>query len=169
MSACGSHGPDYIILAPNVFLDAWFPRQAEYRDICRALHLLLMIHGGKNPERVTEFTPHGCRHFQVTAGAQLASLGLLKKSALETLGHWEKGSKMPGKYDSASCVTELQTRSVIAETLRTGWRPSADGSLPAPATPALERTMMPRTPTAHAQTAKADLVVSCSSSSLSPA
>ena len=137
VSACGLHGPDYIILAPNVTLDVWLPRPAEYRDFSRALHLLLMIHGGENPESVTDFTPHGCRHVLVTAGAQLVSQGLLETSSLETLGHWEKESKMPGKYDSASCVTELQTRSVIAETLRTGWRPSADGSLPVPATPAL--------------------------------
>lgn len=37
------------------------------------------------------------------------------------------------KYDSASCVTELQARINIVEALRTGWRPSDDGSLPAPA------------------------------------
>ena len=72
VSACGLPGPDYVVLVPNATLDAWLPRPAEYRDFSRALHLLLMIHGGENPESVTEFTPQVCRRFQVTAGAQLA-------------------------------------------------------------------------------------------------
>ena len=91
----------------------------------------------------------------VTAGTQLASQGLLENSALETLGHWEKGSKMPVVYNSAACVTELQTRSVIAEALRSGWRPASDGNLPAPATPMMERSTMPRTPTATVAVPKA--------------
>ena len=118
-----------------------------------------MIHRGENPESVIEFTLHGCRHVQVTAGAQLASQGLSEKSSLDILGRWEKGSKMPERYDSASCVTELQTRTTIAEALRTGWRPSDDGSLPAPATPTLEH-LMPGTPGAI-RTVKSAPVVTC--------
>ena len=70
----------------------------------------------------------------------------MTKDSMETLGHWEKGSKMPERYDAASCVTELYTRKKIADVLRTGWRPAADGSLPAPATPAAAGTACPATP-----------------------
>ena len=128
LAKCNLPGPDFVILAPDATLDAWLPRPAEYRDFGRALHLLLMLYGGESPKSVVEYTPHGCRRVMVTAGTQLVAQGIHKKSSLETLGHWEKGSRMPGLYNSASCVTELQTRSVIAETLRTGWRPSTDGN-----------------------------------------
>ncbi len=161
-------GSDFVLRAPNVTMDQWLGRPAVYHDFHRALHVLLMVYAGESPDRVVEYTPHGCGHCKVSAGAQLAAQGVITDAALESIGQWEKGSKMPGKYDSASCVTELQTRSVIAETLRTGWRPSADRSLPAHATPALERTMMPRTPTAHIQTVKAILVVPWSSTSVIP-
>mgnify|MGYP003324326614 CR=1 FL=1 len=148
LGKCDLPGPDFIVMAPNATLDDWLPRPAEYRDFSRALHLLLMLYCGETPESVVCYTPHGCRHVMVTAGTQLAAQGMLEESALETLGHWEKGSKMPKLYNSAACVTELQTRTVIAEALRTGWRPASDGNLPTPATPVMERTMMPRTPTA---------------------
>jgi hypothetical protein len=159
LASCDLPGPDYIILAPNATLDAWLPRPAEYRDFSRALHLLLMIYCGESPNSVVDYTPHGCRHVMVTAGTQLVAQGLLKTSSLETLGHWEKGSKMPGLYNSAACVTELQTRSTIAETLRTGWRPATDGNLITPATPVMERTMMPRTPMASIVTPKMGTMV----------
>jgi len=165
LAKCDLPGPDFIILAPNATLDAWLPRPAEYRDFSRALHLLLMIYCGESPKSVVEYTPHGCRHVMVTAGTQLVAQGILKHSSVETLGHWEKGSKMPGLYNSASCVTELQTRSTIAETLRTGWRPATDGNLIAPATPVMERTMMPRTPMASIVTPKMGTMVEATAAS----
>ena len=110
LAACKLPGPDFVVLAPNVSLDKWLNRPARYADFIRALHLLLMLHGGETPSSVVEFTPHGCRHVQVTPATQMASQGLLTESSLESLGHWEKGSKMPRHYDSAACVTELHTR-----------------------------------------------------------
>ena len=53
---------------------------------------------------------------------------------------------MMGKYDAAACVTELQTRKTISDALRSGWRPAADGCLPAPATPAMQHIAFPGTP-----------------------
>ena len=76
----------------------------------------------------------------------MASQGLLTESSLESLGHWEKGSKMPRHYDSAACVTELHTRKTVSDVLRSGWRPATDGNLPGPATPAGERIACPGTP-----------------------
>ena len=137
-------GPDY--RAPNVTLDAGLNRPARYHDFSCALHLLLMIYGRETPKSVVEFTPHGFRHVQATAGAPLAAQGVVKNEALEALGHWEKGSKMPARYDAASCVTELQTRKTITDVLKTGWRPAEDGSLPVPATPAVDRMACPSTP-----------------------
>ena len=146
LHAVGLPGPDYLVKAPNATLDGWINRPATYHDFSRSLHLLLMVYAGETPETVVNFTPHGCRHVQVTAGAQLASQGLLTDRSLETLGRWEKGSKMTGKYDAAACVTELQTRKTISDALRSGWRPAADGCLPAPATPAMQQMVFPGTP-----------------------
>ena len=142
----GMPGPDYLIRAPNASLDRWLNRPARYADFSRALHLLLMVYGGESPSTVIDYTPHGCRHVQVTAAAQLVSQGLLTDAAVEVLGHWEKGSKMPRAYNDAACVTELATRRTVLDSFRSGWRPAADGSLPAPATPAMVRNSVPGTP-----------------------
>ena len=146
LHADGLPGPDYLVKAPNATLDGWLNRPATYHDFSRPLHLLLMVYAGETPETVINFTPHGCRHVQVTAGSQLASQGLLTDRSLESLGHWEKGSKMTGKYDAAACVTELQTRKTISDALSSGWRPAADGCLPAPGTPAMQHMAFPGTP-----------------------
>ena len=106
----------------------------------------LWFMAAKNPQSVIEYTPHGCRHVQVIAGTQLASQGLIGELALESLGHWGKGSKMPRLYDSARCVTELQARKAISDALRSGWRPASDGNLPMPATPVGILTPSPSTP-----------------------
>ena len=146
LNESGLPGEDFILLAANVTMDAWLQRPARYHDFSRALHLLLMVYAGEKPEDVINFTPHGYRHFAVTAGTQLAAQGIVSRESMETLGHWEKGSKMPERYDAASCVTELYTRKKIADVLRSGWRPAADGSLPVPVTPAMIEIPCPSTP-----------------------
>ena len=135
----GLPGEDFVVWAPNVTLDAWLPRPAEYSDFNRALHLLLMVYAGESPQSVVSYTPHGCRHVAVTAATQLVAQGILTDSSLEYLGHWEKGSKMTRIYDAQARVTELQTRKTVADAIRGGWRPSIAGNLPTPATPALIR------------------------------
>ena len=121
---------DYILYATNVTMDAWILRAARYADFSRALHLLLMAHCSESPDTVVEFTPHGCRHSQITAAQQLAQQGHLSVSCLESLGHWERGSRMPKHYDAAACVTELQARRKAALALKKGWRPARDGEFP---------------------------------------
>jgi len=111
-----------------------------------------MLHAGESPESVIEYTPHGCRHVQVIVGTQLVLQGVLDESALDSLGHWEKGSKMPRLYDAAACVTELQTRKSISDVLRTGWRPAANGQLPSPATPVTRLAVCPATPAVRSDT-----------------
>ena len=152
----GMPGPDYLIRAPNASLDRWLDRPARYADFSRALHLLLMVYGGETPSTVVDYTPHGCRHVQVTAAAQLVSQGLLTDAAVEVLGHWGKGSKMPRTYNDAACVTELATRSIVLDSFRSGWRPAANGSLPAPATPAMVRNTIPGTPLTTIATQRAE-------------
>ena len=131
----------------------------------------LSLHGGESPTTVVDYTPHGCRHVQVTAGAQMAAHGLISEQSLETFGHWERGSKMPERYDSASCVSELQTRKVITDTLRTGWRPAEDGSLPPPPTPGNVVPAAPMTPVSsiqHVTTAEKSPSASSMSSPVQP-
>jgi hypothetical protein len=120
LQLCNLPGDDFVLLAANVTMDEWIPRPARYGDFSRALHLLLMIYGGESPESVIEFTPHGCRHVQLTAAQQLAQQGHLGVSCLESLGHWERGSKMPKHYDAAACVTELQARKTISDAFAIG-------------------------------------------------
>ena len=130
----GLPGPDFVLRAANVGLDTWLDRPARYADFSRALHVLLMVYAQAVPETVVTYTPHGCRHVQVTAAQQLAQQKLMTENAVESLGHWERGSKMPKRYDAASGVTELSARKVVSDALRGGWRPAADGQLPASAT-----------------------------------
>ena len=135
LGECGLPGPDFLVKAPTVSLGRWLNRPAEFADFDRALKLLLMVHAGETPETVVEFTPHSCRHVQVTAGSQLAAQGLVTDKSMETLGQWEPGSKNAKRYDSAACVSELRTRATISDAIRSGWRPVEDGSLPVPPTP----------------------------------
>lgn len=46
-----------------------------------------MVHGGESPTTVVDYTPHGCKHVQVTAGAHTAAHGLISEHSLETVGH----------------------------------------------------------------------------------
>ena len=171
MADSGMPGGDFLVQASNVAMNAWLPRPAEYRDFSRAFHTMLMTYGGETPASVVAYTPHGCRHVQITAGTQLAAQGLMTDSALECLGQWEKGSKMPRRYDSEACVTELQTRKTVTNAYRSGWRPATDGSLPTPATPAMGLFALPATPTAMITTQpialRADGVTSQASASSS--
>ena len=76
LGRCGMPGHDFVVKAPNVAMDAWISRPAAYSEFSRSLHLLLMVYGGETPQNVVEFTPHSCRHVQVTAATQLAAQGL---------------------------------------------------------------------------------------------
>ena len=60
--------------------------QSDFLNGLALLQLLLMVHAGETPETVVDFTPHSCRHVQVTAGSQLAAQGLVTDKSMETLG-----------------------------------------------------------------------------------
>ena len=125
-------GPDYILNATSAHMDGWLDRPAEYADLRRSLHLLLMVYFGLSPEQAAEYNPHGFRHVMVGAGQQLRSLGQYQKEDIGRLGKWSEGSEMPERYDNASGVSELNARVKIMAVLRAGWRPAADGELPKP-------------------------------------
>ena len=130
LESAGLPGPDFTLNATNNAMDSWLPRAAEYGDFRRALHLLLVTYARLPADTAVEFTPHGFRHVLIIAGQQLRQEGLVQAEGLESLGHWEPGSRMPRAYDTESGVTELGTRHVISEAIRTGWRPVDEGSLP---------------------------------------
>ena len=104
---CELPGPDYILRAANGPMDLWLDRPADYADTRRALHLVLMLACPMSATEAVEYNPHGFRHLLVSVGQQLRSFGVVSESDLERLGHWSKGSPMPGKYDSAAGVSEL--------------------------------------------------------------
>ena len=63
----GLPGVDFIVLAPNVSVDAWLDRPAEYDNFRRSLHFLLRMHHGMSIESAVQFNPHSFRHFLVEA------------------------------------------------------------------------------------------------------
>ena len=126
----GLPGADFILNAANVHMNQWLDRPAEYADIRRALHLLLMLYFNMSPEQAAEYNPHGFRHIMVGAGQQLRAIGEYRAEDVERLGHWAKGSAMPERYDNEAGVSELSARVKIMDALRCGWRPVRNGEKP---------------------------------------
>ena len=108
----------------------WEHRIAEYNDLLKALHIILMEYFGMSAEQAVPYTLHGFRHTMVVAGAQLRQQKMVSTEGMESLGHWERGSAMPNRYDTAAGVTELGTRLTITNAIRAGWRPAAEGEAP---------------------------------------
>ena len=128
----GLPGSDFVLLAASSSMDSWIDRPAEYADIRRGLHIILMTQCGMSSSEAVSYNPHGFRHLLITIGQQLRSLGLVSEADIERLGHWEKDSQMVRRYDTSAGVSELSTRSTLLRTVREGWRPAANGSLPNP-------------------------------------
>ena len=143
-------GKDFLLYAASATMDSWLPRPAEYDDIRRTLHLILVTLCGMSTEQAAEYNPHGFRHLLLTMGQQLRTLGVVAEADLERLGHWCKGSSMVRDYDSSAGVSELAARASIVGAAREGWRPVESGMLPQPlpATPAAQRLVRgcPMTP-----------------------
>ena len=134
----GLPGPDFVLKAANNAGDEWTDRPAEYGDVRRMLHLMLIMYMGVEAEVAVTFNPHGFRHVLVTAGQQLKSYGVVKEEDLERLGHWVKGSAMPRNYDVEAGVSEMSVRVALLQQIRQGWRPAGEGCLPSP--PVAERS-----------------------------
>jgi hypothetical protein len=128
----GLPGSDFVLLATSSSLDSWINRPAEYADVRRALHVILMSQCGMTATEAVSYSPHGFRHVLITIGQQLRTLGLVSEDDIERLGHWEKNSSMVRRYDTSAGVSELSTRASLLRTVRDGWRPVANGSLPNP-------------------------------------
>ena len=74
---------------------------------------------------------HGFKSLYPTMGIQLKAVGsITDERGLERLGHWSKNSDMPEAYNSEACVAELHTRSVIANAIRSDWKPAQFGCVP---------------------------------------
>ncbi len=130
LKSCDLPGSDFLVWAPNSTLDAWLERPAEYADLRRALHFMLIVYKGYPASTAATYNPHSFKHVLVTAAQQLRTFGVVTEDDIERLGHWSKGSSMPRNYDSAAGVSELVTRTKVINQLRAGWRPVAEGDLP---------------------------------------
>ena len=124
-------GPDFVIKAPNFSGDARLERPADYGDVRRMLHMMLMFYMDVKAEDAVTYNPHGFRHVLVTAGQQLKAYGIVSEEDLDRLGHWSKGSAMPRNYDAEAGVSEMGVRTALLQQIRQGWRPAGEGSLPA--------------------------------------
>ena len=138
-------GDDCILYAVNTAGDAWLDRHAEYGDVRRMLHLMLVVYMHMKPEEAVTYNPHGFRHILVTIGQQLKHFNVVKESDLDQLGHWAHGSSMPRHYDSHSGVSEMSVRVALLRQVRRGWRPSPDGCLPAAPMPTSETVQVAHT------------------------
>ena len=78
---------------------------------------MLVTQCGLSSQAAAIHTPHGLRGVLNTAGQQLWRRGHVGEKGFESLAHWQTGSNMRGKYDAASGVWELDTRSVIVGAL----------------------------------------------------
>ena len=132
LSKHGLPGSDFVLLACSSSMDSWINRPAEYADVRRGLHIILMSQCGMSSSEAVSYNPHGFRHLLITIGQQLRTLGLVCEADIERLGHWEKDSQMVRRYDTSAGVSELSTRATLLRTVREGWRPAANGSLPMP-------------------------------------
>ena len=130
LSESGLLGPDFILNAVNEPMDKWLSRPAEYDDFRRVLHAMLIMYAGLSPDVAVGYNPHGFRHVMVTAASQVRLSHHIPDAGLESLGHWAPGSSMPRKYDSEAGVTELATRKLVHDAIRSGWKPAREGELP---------------------------------------
>jgi hypothetical protein len=92
----GLPGGDFVLRAVTATMDGWLDRPAEYADIRRALHLILITFLGIVPQEAVTFNPHGFRHIMVSIGQQLRPFGIVSEEDLERLGHWDSPGIPPG-------------------------------------------------------------------------
>ena len=103
--------------------------RASYPDLNHALRAMLVTQCGLSSQAAAMQTPHGFRGVLNAAGQPLRRQGHVDSEGLESLGHRQRGSMMPGKYDAAGGVSELDTRIVIVGTSLEGGAPARDGDL----------------------------------------
>ena len=158
----GLPGKDFVLLAPSATMDRWLDRPAEYADVRRALHFILMSQCGMTASEAVTYSPHGFRHLLITIGQQLRTQGVVTEGDIERLGHWAKDSSMVRRYDTSAGVSELSARSTLLRAVREGWRPVSDGTLPnpLPSTPGAQALVrsIPQTPISYGRAAPAGRV-----------
>ena len=88
LSCRGLPGGDFVLLAGSSSLDSWINRPAEYAEVRRAFHVILMSQCGMS----ASYSPHAFRHGIITIGQQLRTLGVVSEDDIERLGRWEKNS-----------------------------------------------------------------------------
>ena len=149
----GLPGKDFVLLAPNTSYDERIQHPAEYQDLRRGLHFLLHVSLDLSVEDSVMYNPHCFRHFLIESGQQLRAMKVCSTDDMERLGRWAKGSSMPDTYDNALGLSELMARHTVLQELRRGWRPAAEGELPAPRSAASStRSTSSTSPVAHAGT-----------------
>ena len=96
-----------------------------YCDMEMMYHYILMNEMKLSATQAAEYSIHGLKHFLITAATQLE----VERTAIEKLGHWHHGSKMPDKYNQSKCVQELVCRTKIQKQFAAGWRPVGGSEL----------------------------------------
>ena len=70
----GLPGSDFVLLAASSPMDSWLNRPAEYADVRRGLHLILMSQCGMTASEAVSYSRHGFLHLLITIGQQLRTL-----------------------------------------------------------------------------------------------
>ena len=79
-------------------------------------------------EQALRYSLHSWRHLYNTMARQLN----LKRDDINTMSHWSLNSRMSEVYDSAACVSELRTKSVVRNAVWHGWEMVSPGNVPKP-------------------------------------
>ena len=117
------NNPSFMFLFPY-FSKGWdinFPRAATNGGAQACFNQLEKVFGLK-----TGRTLRPPRTWFATCANRLAS----KREVREKLGRWSAGSLMPGRYDRATCATELRLRSDIVNKVADGRRPQGAFGIP---------------------------------------
>jgi len=132
LKLAGLPGSDFVLNGASTDGGKWLTRIAEHRDANAMYQMLLTLDPiGMSVEEASLHNFHGLKRLYPTMGIQLKAVGsITDERGIERLGHWSKNSDMPEAYNSESCVAELHTRSVIANAIRSGWKPAEFGCVP---------------------------------------
>ena len=137
-------GEDYLIRRVSTDLMSFTFQPAEWNDMNRLLHAVLISHCGLDSRSACTFTMHSFRHLLPTCAFQLG----VPEPEVEAMGQWGNKASTARLYDSVALASELSTKTWIISNLSAGWRPVRAGSIPSPPQ-VLRMAALPSAPPSH--------------------
>ena len=126
LGTAGLPGEDFLLLRSTYDYAAFVNKVATWSDLYNGLMVLLTLGGWMTVEQALRYSLHSWRHLYNTMARQLN----LKRDDINTMSHWSLNSRMSEVYDSAACVSELRTKSVVRNAVWQGWEMVSPGNVP---------------------------------------